>query len=561
VRDPEQGLTGQPRLPGPVTRAADRAASFVAAIGLERWARLGAVAVVPLLAAGQLATTLPLFVGLAAFVLLTGLIPRDHRLRAADLVAAGAVIVLSGGNVAPFLLFLAVVVAGPAVAGGVKAGLATGGTLSLVLLTTLGWHGHLPRLGLGGALPAVVLLPLVGVATASAAQVMDDAVVQNRLVLQQANRLLSSLQAIAGDIPGGLDVSTVSAAVLAEIRTLAGIDAAIVYAEEHGVLQPTAAFGVRASGAPALRLDEVRAVASAAGSPARFLTPRRLPPTLQPVARAFPHWTVLAIERDRDLVGALMLGFADLEAGRAARAPLSTIADDAALALENARLFDGTRVRAADVARRRVAGDLHDGVAQSLAHLRMELELLAMTSEEEEDGGEIGRLSRVAGSALEDLRATIGDLRRPLQGDLATLLRQHLEDVMSPAGPAITFDVDGHLPEALDPERAQHVLRVAQEAVSNALRHARAAHVRVELELGGDEVLLAVEDDGIGLDGQTVHPGTGVGLRSMQERAEALGGEVEVRARLGGGTVVVLRCPASAPSPSPQAPEPTRPGR
>jgi signal transduction histidine kinase len=560
VRDPEEGLTGQPPVPGSYARLGDRVASYILAVGIERWARLGAVAVVPLfLPRDQMGVFLPLFGSLATYVLLTALARRNPLIRAADLLVAAILIALTGGQVVPFLLFLVVTVAGPAAAGGVRAGLAAGGTLSVVLLATLALHGELPALGLGGALPAALLLPLAGVTTASAAKVLEDRGAQDRLVLQEANRLLSSLRAIADDIPGGLDVSTVSAAVLAEVRTIEGAAVAIVYTELHGVLQPTASSGVRPGAIPTLRLDELRAVATPPGGAVRVLTPRSLPAPLQPLAREHRHWAALAVGRDDGLVGVLLLAFDDLELARQARPRLGSIAADAALALENARLFDGTRLRAADAARRRIAGDLHDGVAQSLAHVRMELELLAMTSDEP-DGGEIGRLSRVAGSALEDLRVTIGGLRRPLQGDLPSLLRSHLDDVRSATGPELTFEVTGH--GVLDDlERADDILRVGQEAVSNALRHARAAHVTVTLRLDAEDLELTVEDDGIGPEGGSVRPGAGVGLRSMRERAERLEGELEVRERLGGGTVVRLRCPTVRRSNPPLVSDHTRPAR
>jgi signal transduction histidine kinase len=560
VRDPEEGLTGQPPASSLLSRVGDLAAENVVAFGLERWARLGAVAAVPLLApAAELREVAPLFAALAAYVLVTALARRDHRIRAADLVAAAAIIALTGGQIAPFLFFLVVAVAGPASAGGVKAGLASGGALSAVLLTTLAWYGELPQLGLGDALPAALLLPLTGITTAAAAQVLEDRVVQDRRVLQEANRLLSSLRAIADDIPGGLDVSTVSAAILAEIRSVEGASAAIVFAEEQGVLQPAATSGFTPGQVPSLRVDELRAVAVPSGTAAQFLTPRGLPAPLQLLARPHPLWAVVGVGRDGTDVGVLLIGFDDLELGRKARPRLASIAADGALALENARLFDGTRVRAADAARRRIAGDLHDGVAQSLAHIRMELELLALDGDAP-DPDEVKRLARVAGSALEDLRATIGGLRRPLDGDLAMMIERHLDDVRSPGGPQLIFAA-GDRPIDLDPAHTADVLRVLQEAVSNALRHARATRITVSLEQEDEQLVLAVEDDGIGVDGRTVRPGSGVGLPSMQERATELGGELEVLHRVGGGTIVLLRCPVEANASGPPLSNPLRTGR
>ncbi|MEX0834646.1 MAG: hypothetical protein WD010_01045, partial [Nitriliruptor sp.] len=193
------------------TRIVDRVAYGASSIGLERWARLGSVAVIPLFLRDADASIMPVYSVLTAYVLATSLIRRDRYVRGADLLAAAAVIAATDGHVAPFLLFLMVVVAGPASAGGVRAGVSAGATLSLVLLAVLGLSGRLAELGAEGIVPVSLLLPLVGVTTASAAQVLDEHAVGGRLKLQEANRLLSALLALADDLPGGLDATTVAA--------------------------------------------------------------------------------------------------------------------------------------------------------------------------------------------------------------------------------------------------------------------------------------------------------------------------------------------------------------
>jgi signal transduction histidine kinase len=555
VRDPEEGLTGQPVLPRRLVRVGDRVAWYASSVGLERWARLVAVAAVPLLLlGGDFDVIAPLFAFLAAYVLLTALAPRDHRVRAADLVVSGLLIALSGGQVAPFLLFLIVTVAGPASAGGPTAWAAAGGTLSVVLLVSLAWAGDLPDQDLGAVLPPALLLPLVGLTTALATQVLEGRDAKDRLTLQEANRLLSSLRAIADDIPGGLDIATVSAAILTELRDVAGVGTAVVFVESKGLFAPAATAGCGPGEVPVLRLDELRTLIGGGGQTV-VLSPRMLPAPLQALGRTRKAWAAVGVGPGGSLTGVLLLGFDEAAAARNARNRLVSLAADAALALENAQLFEATRVRAADAARRRIAGDLHDGVAQSLAHLRMELELLARHAEEGA-GDEPARLARVAGSALQDLRATIAGLRRPLDGGLATLVEDHLTELDSASGPRLSLQA-GPLPD-LDPERTDDVLRVVQEAVSNALRHARAAYVTVSLTSDRDEVVVQVEDDGIGLQAHTVRPGNGVGIRSMRERAERLGGSIDVTSDAGEGTTVHLRFPVER---SPLASSSDRPRR
>jgi signal transduction histidine kinase len=288
-----------------------------------------------------------------------------------------------------------------------------------------------------------------------------------------------------------------------------------------------------------------------------------LPEELHGPCRGHRWWKLAGMYRGDDLVGVLLVAFDEPEAARTARRRLVELATDGALALQNAQLFDVTQARAANAARRHLAGDLHDGVAQALAHLRMELELLALSSPDV-DGGEAGRLARVAREALEDLRGTIAGLRAPGAEDLAEHLRRHLEPLRTPHGPELVLE---HVGDArLDATRCDDVLRIAQEAVSNALRHAQATTVQVDLECGSDLLHLVVEDDGRGLGGSSVHRGGGVGFRSMRERADRLEAQLTVRERHGGGTVVDLRCPlpprqgeaTTTPSPSvvtpPEAP-------
>jgi signal transduction histidine kinase len=539
---------------GRLTRTGDRIAWYVSSVGFERWARLIAIAVIPLLPPDDgLAAIAPLFAALAVYVLVTLVARRGPVLRTLDLVVAGGVIALAGAAVLPFLPFLLVSVAGPGSRRGPWAGLAAGGILGAVLLGRLALTGVSPVLGLGGSLSIALLLPLAGLTAAAAVRVLDDRAVRDRLVLQQANRLLSALQAIADDIPGGLDVPTVSAALLAELRTIPGIEQAVVYAENHGQLHPSASAGLTRDHLLTIRLAQLDELKSGAG---RLLDRSELPRALRMTEGDSPHWLVFPLPRGDRLVGVIVAGFGTVEAARVARPMLGSIVEDAALALDNARLFDGTRERAADTARRQVAGDLHDGVAQSLAHLRMELELLARVPEQGVSA-EASRLARVAGSALEDLRGTISLLRRPRQGDLASLLGQHLDELRTPHGPQLALHVTGHV--ELDPVRTEQALRVAQEAVSNALRHADATLIEVTLQPVADRVRLVIADDGDGLEAGTTrqpagdegHPprsGSGVGLPSMRSRADALHGELTLEGGAGGGTVVALEFPVRAPT-------------
>ena len=538
----------------------DRLAQALSAFGLERWARLAAALLcsVLLIVDGRFLTRGGLVLALTSYVVLTGLVRRGRYLRSADLVVAAVAAALAGPDLTAFLPFLLVAVAGTATHGGVLAGLAAGGTIAAV--TVVGGLLGPPAPGVleEGVLPLALVLPMVGLIAASAGQLVADPAVRDRLALQQANRLLSSLDAVAMDLPGGLDVRTVAAGVLTGLAGVPGARAALVLGDRDGTLQPLASTGLSAPAPMSVATEPV----TAAVRRGRVLSPGSdLPVELARSCGALPAWRALTLGGGEPAAAVLLVGFADGEVARAARRRLDVLARDGGLAMDNARLFEGTQARAAASARRRIGGELHDGVAQSLAHLKLELGLLGREPSPAPE--ELQRLSRVADAALQELRGTIAGLRAHPDADLATRIAQHLDDLRSDRGPTLQLKVVQRL--VLPPDRAEEVLRVTQEAVSNALRHAQASRITVALAGSEGTGRLIVTDDGIGLGEQTVTertgdrtgdrpadgPGTGggVGITSMQERAARLGGELELVSGEGGGARLVLSFPLEPPPP------------
>jgi signal transduction histidine kinase len=140
------------------------------------------------------------------------------------------------------------------------------------------------------------------------------------------------------------------------------------------------------------------------------------------------------------------------------------------------------------------------------------------------------------------LRSAIYDLRhereRPFVKSVESLveLNRQLTSERS-----IALVIEEEFPEVLPAEMSVELLRVLQEALTNARRHSRATSVEVSLRTEGDAVLAGVIDDGRGFDHAPAR--TGVGLSAMRERAEALGGNIEVESRPGEGTKVTVRVP------------------
>ncbi|MFG3437995.1 GAF domain-containing sensor histidine kinase [Nonomuraea sp. NPDC047897] len=216
---------------------------------------------------------------------------------------------------------------------------------------------------------------------------------------------------------------------------------------------------------------------------------------------------------------------------------LTLFAAHAAIALTNARLYERGRELAMLEERNRMARELHDAVTQKLFSLRLSAQAASTVLDRDRAraAAELERVQRLAGEALAELRAVIVELR-PAELDrhgLAETLRKHVRllDRLHPV--RVVFDC-GELPP-IEPAVEVAVLRVAQEALHNALRHADAAEVSVRLGHGDGRLVLSVRDDGRGFDQADSR---GLGLVSMRERAESVGGVMTVESALGAGTAV-----------------------
>ncbi|MEV8636098.1 GAF domain-containing sensor histidine kinase [Streptosporangium sp. NPDC051023] len=223
---------------------------------------------------------------------------------------------------------------------------------------------------------------------------------------------------------------------------------------------------------------------------------------------------------------------------------LTMFAAHAAIALTNARLYERGRELALVEERTRMARELHDAVTQKLFSLRLTAQAASSLVRRDPERAlcEIDRVERLAGEALAELRAVIVELR-PAELDrhgLAETLRKHVRllDRLHPA--SFTFE-ESPVCE-LEPMTEVAVLRVAQEALHNASRHSKARAVGVRLGCEAGRVVLEVRDDGTGFD-VAAATGRGLGIASMEDRAQALGGSVHVRSDPGLGTLVRMEVP------------------
>jgi len=195
--------------------------------------------------------------------------------------------------------------------------------------------------------------------------------------------------------------------------------------------------------------------------------------------------------------------------------------------------------------RQRIARELHDGLVPALAGLSIRLHTAGKGLEREEHpvAGEIRELAEQAQASSRDIRRLIHDLR-PLALDelgLVPALRQHFAHCGREHGLAVKFVADEG--ERLPAPVETALFRIVQEAVNNVVRHAQAHQVGVTLVRRADHVELRVVDDGRGFDVQLPRSGRHIGLWSMRERVEQLGGQFEVRSAPGQGTAMTAVIP------------------
>jgi signal transduction histidine kinase len=232
-------------------------------------------------------------------------------------------------------------------------------------------------------------------------------------------------------------------------------------------------------------------------------------------------------------------------------AMIELLASHAAIAITNARLYERSRELSIISERNRLALELHDVVSQKLFSVMLTAEAAAAQLDRDPDAAraQLERLRELARESLDELRSLILGLRPPeLERDgLEGALRKELEMLAHVHGVDIDLEVDGAGTRAAgsengDGEREFAILRIAHEALNNAVRHARADHVVVALSQRPDVVTVEVRDDGVGFDPQSAEVRSRhLGLTSMEERARELGGRLEIRSAPGSGTTVLLR--------------------
>lgn len=234
---------------------------------------------------------------------------------------------------------------------------------------------------------------------------------------------------------------------------------------------------------------------------------------------------------------------------------VNTIAGQVAVALENARLFDAER-RLRELAiteeRNRMSREIHDTLAQGFMGILMHLRALRGIDDEKAANEHRQAAETLAQQSLDEARRSVWNLRPArLHGQgLAAALQDELQRLgrQAPLTTELHLPDDRRIIDDLPPDSSAALLRIAQEALHNVAKHAKASRVRVTLHVIGGIAELRVEDDGIGFS--PAESGTSDGTRrrtfgilGMRERAQSFGGSVAIESAPGAGTSVHVRLP------------------
>ena len=245
------------------------------------------------------------------------------------------------------------------------------------------------------------------------------------------------------------------------------------------------------------------------------------------------------------VIGALCVGSpAQNQFANESAEMLTKLANVAAIALENARLFAQAERVATLEERRRVAAEMHDGLGQTLSYLGLMTDQVVEFLSNGKEGAALERLGKTRETiniATSDVRRAINRLmEEPPSQDLLTRLRAVLDEIASQHDFELVWRPELDSTPECSPAAAEQVVNIAREAMINAARHAQARKVSVFAGRRGDEQYVAVEDDGRGFDSSQPAPNGHFGLHIMRARAEHIGGRIEIQSMPGQGTRITL---------------------
>ena len=485
---------------------------------------------------------------LVAVAALPGLFAEDNPVlsrigRVAEVVIAALAAAEIGGAVGATLPYLAAPIFAAAVFSGAVESMALVALAAAALVGVGLAEGVLDHdMFTLPALQWVVVSAVAGLIGARVRRILLARSTQTEPEYVQATRLLTQLRTIARQLPGTLDPRGIAERLLDELRVVVpGERGAVFTGSGGGRLEVLAQTGPdRVDWETSLSADTPIAEAWASQRP-------------QTAARSLAR-TERAAEVSTLVLplvtGVRTVGLVVLEADRPGAYPQATVAaatdlvGHAALRLETALLFDDVRSLATAEERQRLAREIHDGVAQELVMVGYGIDNAIAELPPDSDVANAGlqALRAEVTRVITELRLSLFELRSDVDrhGGLATAIADYARTVGASAGLRVHLSLDestARLPASVESE----LLRIAQEAVTNARKHASAANLWVSCEIDPPHALIEISDDGRGIGD---YPGNGsYGMSIMRERAERIRADLSIAPRDPEGTTVRVVLP------------------
>jgi signal transduction histidine kinase len=358
-----------------------------------------------------------------------------------------------------------------------------------------------------------------------------------------ANQLLSQLRQVSRRLSSGLDPVALATTLLDDcLRCFPDGRGALLVRTEGGVFTSLAQRDGEGQTNPLVRYPMVAQCWNTAAAVYGVQADSDSIAHQSPQAATAANATRRGIRSALPLrVGTRMVGVLALELGQAItmnqRYELQSLLDERSLPLDTALLFDELRAVATVEERRRVAREIHDGVAQEIVSLGYLIDDLGSTTDDAARIVAVASVREELTRIVDDLRLSIFDLRSPVSRStgLGLVLGDYLQVVGSQCDTAVHLTLDEG-PDRLRLDVEEQLLRIVQEAITNARKHSGASNLWVNCHVRPPHAEIVIEDDGNGV-GQNRRTDS-FGLSVMQERAERIGAGLTIGERVGGGTRV-----------------------
>lgn len=376
----------------------------------------------------------------------------------------------------------------------------------------------------------------------------------------QAHKTSVAMYLASRALASSLDIDSVINSLIEFVGRLTPCDSAYVYLideQSHLVLH-----GSSSPQQPALTEDSFLFQAMLAGKKSLLIsdTEQFSDWETRPGYETMRSWLGAPILSGESVIGVLEIGQAAPDSFTSEHQKwVETLVALATVAIQNAWLFEQVRagrarlqalsrrlVEVQENERRYISRELHDEAGQALTSLMVSLSMIKRAADQPEYIlGEVTEMERVLEGAIDGLHRLAVDLRPASLSylGLAAALRLLVENIQQKSGLLTNFETLGFDDQGLPPELEIALYRIVQEALTNVVRFAQASRVDVLIQRRGSQLVVLVEDDGIGFDPQQIGEGDHLGLVGMRERAEMLGGKLIIESTSGKGTTILVEVP------------------